>query len=298
MTIIAFTGTPGSGKTYDAVRKILDNLQLGRTIYTNIDGINEPRCLEMIKIVCGLSDLALAKQLHFFEDDQLSDFWNHVAPKSMIVLDEVQNIFNAREWQTDKNKHFGAWCSIHRHLGFELILITQDVARIDSSVRSLLEWTYVYRKVNFFGSMVQQKYMQYSYAGDDTRSPLKKTIRTYEKLVFLCYKSYVADDIKEQGIMQHVNVLKHPVFYILPLLLCFTLYMFLGKSSFSKGDLFGAQETIKKNAAAAKLLRNKTAPHTTKSNTPELSDTHAPTITQSSTGGRIILSNRIKRNQP
>ena len=35
--IVGFVGTPGSGKSYDAVKKILFNLKKGRHVYTNID---------------------------------------------------------------------------------------------------------------------------------------------------------------------------------------------------------------------------------------------------------------------
>ena len=73
--IIGFAGTPGSGKSYEAVKKILDNLQMGRVVYTNIDGMFSPECLEAIKGVCGLSDLALIKQFHKLDQDQMSDFW-------------------------------------------------------------------------------------------------------------------------------------------------------------------------------------------------------------------------------
>ena len=63
--IIGFAGTPGSGKTYEAVKKITDNLQWGRVVYTNIDGMSDPECLEMIKSYCGLSDLALRQTAAF-----------------------------------------------------------------------------------------------------------------------------------------------------------------------------------------------------------------------------------------
>lgn len=37
--IIFFDGNSGSGKTYEAVKKIIDNLRRGRKVYTNIDGL-------------------------------------------------------------------------------------------------------------------------------------------------------------------------------------------------------------------------------------------------------------------
>lgn len=243
--IIGFAGTPGSGKTYEAVKKITDNLQLGRVVFTNIDGMSDPECLEMIKAYCGLSDLALAKQLHFLRDDQLADFWMHIVPGCLVVLDEVQKVFSSREWQSAKNNAFASWASTHRHNGFDVVLISQAVERIDSAVRALLEWTYVFRKVNFFGGAVQKKYLCYAYGGDDTGAePLKKTVRSYDQKIFRCYKSYVAKDVKELGVMQHVNVLKHPVFFAIPIVLAFTLYMVFSKSSIGTGDLFGSKQAM------------------------------------------------------
>jgi zona occludens toxin (predicted ATPase) len=243
--IIGFAGTPGSGKTYEAVKKITDNLMKGRVVYTNIDGMSDPECLEMIKCYCELSDLALTRQLHFLEEDQLADFWMHVQPGCLIVLDEVQKVFSSREWQSTKNNQFASWASTHRHNGFDVVLISQAVERIDSAVRSLLEWTYVFRKVNFFGGAVQRKYLCYSYAGDDTSgNALKKNVHTYNQIIFRCYKSYVSGDVKELGIMQHVNVLKHPVFFAIPLVFAFTLYMVFAKSSIGTGDIFGSKAAM------------------------------------------------------
>ena len=200
--IIGFAGTPGSGKTYEAVKKITDNLQMGRVVYTNIDGMSDPECLEMIKSYCGLSDLALCLQLHFLRDDQLADFWMHIKPGCLVVLDEVQKVFSSREWQTAKNNQFASWASTHRHNGFDVVLITQAVERIDSAVRA------------------------------------------HEQAIFRCYKSYVAKDVKELGVMQHVNVLKHPVFFAIPIVLILTLYMIFSKSSIGTGDLFGSKQAM------------------------------------------------------
>jgi zona occludens toxin (predicted ATPase) len=257
--IIGFAGTPGSGKTYEAVKKILDNLRMGRVVYTNIDGIFDPECQETIKSVCGLSDLALFRQLRPIvspdsEEDPILNFWMHVEPGSLIVLDEIHKWFSNRDWQKEHNKQFGYWASTHRHNGFDVLLITQSMERIDAAVRSLLEWTYVFRKVNFFGSAVKHKYMCYSYGGEDTAgTPLAQDTRTYNALVFACYKSYVAKDIKELGVMKHVNVLNHWVFYAIPIVLCFIVYMVFFKSSIGTGDLFGS----KKAMAAAEQVKDK-----------------------------------------
>ena len=280
--IIGFAGTPGSGKTYEAVQKITDNLKMGRVVYTNIDGMSDPVCLEMIKSYCELSDLALARLLHFLEPNQLADFWMHIEPGCLVVLDEVQKVFSSREWQTSKNNQFASWASTHRHNGFDVVLITQAIERVDSAVRSLLEWTYVFRKVNFFGSAVQKKYLCWSYGGDDTSGePLKKTWRHYNAKIFLCYKSYVAKDVKELGIMQHVNVLKHPVFFAIPVVFAFTLYMVFFKSSLGTGDLFGSKKAMESlNAKKAGVSKTVKENPSMNANTPTLR------------GGSVVYTNR------
>ncbi len=288
--IVADTGTPGSGKTYDAVKTIIDNLRKCRVVYTNIRGMDAPECIEMIKMLTGLSDCGIARHLIFFEPGQEADFWNHVEPGSCIVLDEVQNIFNAREWQSRKNVEFNAWASTHRHYGFDVILISQSIMRIDTAVRALVEWTYVFRKVNFFGSLVKKKYMVYAYGGEEVSGPpLSKAVRTYDPLIFLCYKSYVAKDVKELGIGKGVNVLKHPVFFAIPIVFGYFLYM-LFNSGMIRGDLFGTNkkfEAMKKRgpaasqpASAAALGRKPYSEHT-------------PSIYAAKTkSGQMLFSNR------
>jgi len=250
--IIAFTGTPGSGKTYEAVKKLIDNLKMDRVIYTNIDGIFEDECLESIKVYTGLNDLELANKLYWISDNELDHFWTICKPGSLIILDEAQKVFSNRDWSSDKNIKFGSWCSTHRHEGYDLVIITQAAARIDSAVRALFEWNYVFRKINFFGGAVQKKYICIAYSGEDTNGqPLSRSVRTYNQKVFRCYKSYVSSDIKELSIMKHVNVLKHPVFFALPVLIAFCGYMIFFKSSLASGDMFGA------NAATAELTGKK-----------------------------------------
>ena len=242
--IIGFVGTPGSGKSYEAVKKILDNLKKGRKIYTNIEGICEPEQIEAIKAYTSLSDYEIWQQLVFLEDKKCKEFLKYAVKGSLIVIDEVHKLFSNRNWQTDQNKEFIEWASTHRHFGFDVVLITQDIEKIDKHARSLVEWTYYYRKVNQFGSLIKNKYTVYAYQGDDHNGkPLSQSNKTYDQQVFPCYKSFDSADIKELSIMSHVNVLKHPLFYSIPVV--FVLLVFLiSRSSMAHGDLFGAKKIM------------------------------------------------------
>lgn len=239
--IIFFDGSPGSGKSYDAVRRIVDNLKTGKRVYTNIDGMDKPECREAISLLTGLSDEQMERNLIALKNEQVPYFWNYVEPQSLIVIDEAQKYFNVREWQTDKNNEFGAWASTHRHYGFNVFLLTVNLDRVDSSVRQLAEWTYRYRKANFFGDMISNKYVLKSYVGDDVKGkPFAKSVKSYDKKLFKCYESYSMKDIKEVGVMKHANVFNHPIFYAIPVTIVIFIILFM-RSGIVSGDFFGAK---------------------------------------------------------
>ena len=239
--IIVYEGIPGSGKTYDAVRKLTDNLRLGRKCYTNIDGMASQECAEAMKFVSGLNDYDFARLFHFLSADDIKHFWEICEPGSLIVLDEIHKYFNSRDWQTENNRGFGSWASTHRHGGYDLVLITQKIEKIDSQVRTLAEWTYRYRKINFVGNLIQKGYIVYCHSGDDTSDVLSKQIRRYDKKVFACYQSYATKDTKEMGVQKTANVLKHPVFFAIPIVIGIAIY-FISQSSLITGDLFGVSK--------------------------------------------------------
>jgi len=280
--IVFFVGTPGSGKTYEAVKKIIDNLRLGRTVCTNIDGMDQPKQQEYIKALLDMDDYTFSQRFRFLTPVEVVTFWKTkqvtkkrylpndetedvitselICPKgSLIVLDECHKFFNCRSWndkeKSQTNLQMADWASTHRHEGYDLVMITQDIEKVEKQVRSLTEWCYFFRKVNFLGGAVQKKYLCYAYSGDDHRGkPLSKSARTYQQKYFPCYQSYSSADAKEVGFMTHVNVLKHPVFFAIPLVLAFCIWM-ASKSSLASGDLFGTDKRMK--ASAAKIEQDR-----------------------------------------
>jgi len=215
--ILCYQGSPGSGKTYDAVNRVIENLKRGRVVYTNIDGLDDSLNREVIKVLTNLDDFELSKRLVYLTSDQICCFWKHVKSGSMIVIDEIHKWFNSRDWQSQKNREFADWASTHRHQGYDVIMVTQNIQKVDSQVRSVVEFTYEYRKLNMFGSWVNNRYICYAFMGGEaTGKPMGKNTKSYDKKIFSAYKSYVAGDRKELGIQNHFNILKHPVFYSVP----------------------------------------------------------------------------------
>ena len=241
--IVLFEGFPGSGKSYDAVRKILSNLRKGRRVLTNIDGMDNQQQRTVIQHYLDLDDYQIDTQLLCLSSENVLKFWEYVLPGDIIIIDEAQNYFNARDWQQESNRKFNAWASEHRHNGNDLFLITPNQARIDKAVRDLVEWFYRYKKLNMFGSMVQKGYVRFAFYGRDIE-PIGKKICKYDSKIFLCYKSFFQGNIKEHATMKHANILKHPIILSIPVCLIVLVY-FLSKSTFLSGDLFGSQKFLK-----------------------------------------------------
>ena len=242
--IIAYVGTPGSGKSYEAVKKMLENLKLGRTVFTNIDGLDGDKQREHIKLKSGLNDIQLDEQLNHLDNEQIKEFWVYAdkKPGSLVIVDEVHKLFSNRDWASSSNKDFTEWASTHRHGGFDVLLITQDIDKVDKHARSLIEWCYFFRKINHFGKLVSLKYRRYAYDDDNHHGkPVTEETLTYDKTVFPCYSSYDASGTEELGIQKNVNVLKHPVFLAIPVVLGIFIY-FLSQSSLVSGNIFGTDD--------------------------------------------------------
>ena len=284
--VYAYVGTPGSGKSYAAIKMICECLIMGRVVFTNIRGIDDYRCRAAIQSICKLSYIAMVKQLHFLSNEEIMHFWNHVSPGSLIVIDEIHLFFDARQWSSTENNLLKNWASVHRHHGYDLVCITQSTARVDSSVRSLFEWCYEFRKINYFGSLVKNKYTCNSFDSDDTSGkPLAQDTHSYDSRYFKCYGSYANNQVKELATQKHVNVLKHPIFYAIPLLLCFLVYM-VSKSSLGRGDLFGVESINKNNQLRTSSLMHKSDVK---------NDTQTGSVSMINKNGMVIYTNRVSK---
>lgn len=115
MPIVLVTGLPGHGKTLFTIARWRDEAaSSGRSVFYD-----------------GIKDLALPWQP--WEPQK----WEELPPNSIMVIDEAQRLFPVRgrgqppEW-IEK-------LAMHRHLGLDFVLITQNPMLIDSFVRRLCD---------------------------------------------------------------------------------------------------------------------------------------------------------------
>lgn len=169
--ITCFTGPGGSGKSLDAANIVYKHLSM-----TTINVIaNFPVNSDIVrygykawkkkqrnsdyqyrnKNFCG--------RFYFVDNRYLTpEFLYNFAKKfheprkesqTLLVIDEAQNdkLFGNRNWQ---NKNRQDWChffEVHRHYGYDVILITPSIKLIDKAIQYDIEYEDIHRKLANFG---------------------------------------------------------------------------------------------------------------------------------------------------
>lgn len=116
--IYLFTGVPGAGKTLNAIKFVNENETFkGRTVfYTGIVGLK----LDWTEITV----------------DQFLEWWK-LPQGSVIVVDEMHKILPPRTAGMKEPKCITE-LTTHRHLGIDVVFITQSPKRCDHAIRDLV----------------------------------------------------------------------------------------------------------------------------------------------------------------
>ena len=113
------TGTPGAGKSLFAVSEIVKAVKDGRTVYTNIEGMD----LEGV----------------FPLDDK---DWRNYPDGSLVVYDEAHQTFRATGRPGLSSDAVISEMDMHRHRGFDLWFITQFPTKVHHEIRSMCDEHY------------------------------------------------------------------------------------------------------------------------------------------------------------
>lgn len=148
--IYLYSGTPGSGKSLHTARVIYYTLKRGFPVIANfnINLDNIKRCKGAFLFIDN-SELTPDYLIQY-----ASNFWNNKTVKEgtlLLVIDECQLMFNAREWNIKGRSEWLSFFTQHRKYGYDIILIAQFDRMIDRQIRSLIEYEQIHRKVSNFG---------------------------------------------------------------------------------------------------------------------------------------------------
>lgn len=177
MSIECYTGVPGSGKSYHTARRIYDALRSGVNVISNLNintSIIPPKsskkalgsfiyvpnaqwinssiflkspiggksiCNDTFSYIYGLENFAL----QFHKRNKKGQIFEH---QTLIILDECQTIFNPRSWNKKDRLQWIEFFTMHRHFGFDVILVTQNDKMIDKQIRGILETQVLHRNIS------------------------------------------------------------------------------------------------------------------------------------------------------
>jgi hypothetical protein len=136
------TGTPGSGKTLSAVKKIIKHRG---PVITNIV-LNLPKNSQADITYVETYDLDPKRLFKFYKDKK---------PKHegelLFVFDEAQQVLGCRDWNSEDRKAWISFMMEHRKLRYSVILICQWSKMLDKQIVPLVDYEWCYRRMSRFG---------------------------------------------------------------------------------------------------------------------------------------------------
>jgi zona occludens toxin (predicted ATPase) len=240
VSIVAYTGLPGAGKTYAVVEhQILPALKAGRTVVTNVPLRDEAiAALGYSGTVVQFPVEAVTAEPH-----RIKEF---VTAGSVFVLDEVWRLFPQGQQANKVPDEYKSLLAEHRHMvdaagnSTQIVFVVQDLANIGAFARRLVENTFVTTKLGFVGLNGSYR-VDIFHAGVTGAAPpvsnrLRFVMGRYRKEIFQLYKSHTmatddaAGGANEKKIDGRANILLRPAFVVgaiaVPLLLWFSIHTF------------------------------------------------------------------------
>lgn len=153
--IYLYSGTPGSGKSLHLARIMKSWLNRWKAPVIGNFSFNASACapkgwgsyLEVTN-----SQLTPEFLIKFATKYKELRGWGHIPEEHiLLVIDECQLLFNAREWSKGNRAAWISFFSQHRKFGYRIILVAQFDRMIDRQIRSLIEYEYIHRKVSNIG---------------------------------------------------------------------------------------------------------------------------------------------------
>jgi zona occludens toxin (predicted ATPase) len=198
MALLLLTGVAGTGKTLYALQKyIIPELRKGGKVYSNIDGL----ILSRVSYLFDIDIIDLERS--YFVLKNPGRFWQEIPQNAMVVIDESQNVFNNRNWQSEDNNGCIKYLMEHRHYGHQVIFVTPHIDALDAGVRRVCEFTYKHKSFSMLGNKKTVKCAVFTNANTN-QEPVKMFTWRHDARIYDCYKSYFKDGTLE--VKPRVNI--------------------------------------------------------------------------------------------
>ncbi len=214
MSIFAYVGVPGSGKSYEVVSNVIvPAICEGRRVVTNIYGINYDEIIKYAQKNKKLSDEVIPGEIIFVENERIlaPDFYpvhenqekSLCKPGDLVIIDECHRFYDGSKLPSDV-KIFAAE---HRHYAdpetgrtCDFILVNQSVAELPRFLRDRIEKTFRMRKLKQLG--LSRSYCVDVYDGSRLTKTafLSNYVCKYNKEVFKLYQSHHVNNAVESKV--------------------------------------------------------------------------------------------------
>lgn len=155
--ITLYSGTPGSGKSlhlakdvsywlthcnvviisnFEINREAIKGRKKGKYIYCDNSRLTPER----------IFDFCARYNKHYYKNKK------RVEGRFILLLDEAQLLFNAREWQVKNRGNWLRFFTEHRKVLLDIYLICQFDRMLDRNIRACIEYECIHRKVSNYGT--------------------------------------------------------------------------------------------------------------------------------------------------
>jgi len=150
MSFYIVTGKLGNGKTLASVGRIMEYIERGSRVATNLDLFLEhyPSLKNDNRTVYRIPDKPSIEDLHSIGRGSPPGTYDE-SKFGLLVLDECGTWFNSRNWNDKGRKEVNDWFLHSRKLGWDVMLIIQSIKILDSQAReTLAEYTVFTRRLD------------------------------------------------------------------------------------------------------------------------------------------------------
>ncbi|UEM37661.1 zonular occludens toxin family protein [Pectobacterium aquaticum] len=263
MSITAYIGINGSGKTYEVVRSVMLPAFLnGRRIVTNIEGVTHDNFMKFILNDEKLKDITPGIVIPVSDDDvNKEDFLPYKGagdtfckPGDLICIDEAW-----RFWETDKMllKGHRSFFAEHRHFsdkdsGFtcDIVVISQDLGTLCRFIKSRIETTYRMQKHLALGLAKRYRVDVYMGAKPFTKYLTSSYQEKYNPQYFSLYRSHDEKNAKEARVDKRQNIFRQTKLWVVLFfsimsisVAIFFVYSFLNRGQENNQKIVHAQKT-------------------------------------------------------
>lgn len=196
--IFGSEGLPRSGKSLESMQHIVDSLTKGRTVVTNIHGIDKKAISELIVIPLPTVERLLVtfERPADLDEEQLvawtkKCFLDNAITDSLWIWDEINQF-----WPPDRQPLPADWAKFvteHGHLGIDILIMGQDLTELHTTWRKRLQRYTRYTKLDMMGKEDSFHWASYSNSGRNKFRRTAEGTKPYNKKFFPLYKSHRDD---------------------------------------------------------------------------------------------------------